>query len=35
MRPKSEITLTDTKIGLLGQIFRDLGKMSHEFEKFK
>ena len=30
MRPKGKINLTDTTIGLLGYIFRDLGKMSDE-----
>ena len=35
MRPKEKINLTDTTIGLLGYIFRDLGKMSHKFKKIK
>ena len=30
MRPKGKINLTDTTIGLLGKIIRDLGKMSHK-----
>ena len=32
MRPKSKNELNSTKIGLLGKIIRDLGKMSHTFE---
>ena len=30
MRPKGKINLTDTTIGLLGKIIRDLEEMSHK-----